>query len=94
MQTSRSESNTAVTLPFRLQIIQDLLEQDGLLILARGLGLHQIMLAFLRLYCEPSNLVFVLNVHAEQERYVEELKSEGIKSLPRVISTEVTATER
>jgi len=82
-------------LPYCLQIIQDMLEQDGLLILAKGLGLHQILLAFLKLYCEPTNLVFFLNAHSEeQEQYVAELKAEGVKCTPHIISADISASER
>ena len=82
-------------LPYRLQIIQDMLEQDGLLILAKGLGLHQILLTLLKLYCEPTNLVFFLNAHSEeQEQYVAELKAEGVKCTPHIISADISASER
>lgn len=74
------------------------LEEDGLLIMARGLGLHKILLHFLRICCNNSKeLVFVLNVGAdEQQLFVEELLEAGIppSALPKRINTEYTTNER
>lgn len=49
------------------QIFLDLFHQDGLVICARGLGVDRLLLRFLRLYCEPTRLVLVLNTSPAEE---------------------------
>jgi hypothetical protein len=39
------------------------LEEDGLLIMARGLGLHKILLSLIQLFVDSKEAVFILNVH-------------------------------
>ncbi|KAL6072820.1 DNA repair endonuclease XPF, variant 2 [Balamuthia mandrillaris] len=84
-----------MVLPFQRQILEDMLEEDGLLVLGRGLGLHKIVLNFLKLHCVPNNLVFLLNTNpAEQELFIEDLRSEGVSRLPIVVNTDYNAAER
>ncbi|KAJ1972664.1 DNA repair protein RAD16 [Dimargaris verticillata] len=56
-------------LPFQKQILAEVNEQDGLLVLARGLGLRTIVLHLLRAYADPRNLVLLLNTPADEEAY-------------------------
>ncbi|KAJ1967774.1 DNA repair protein RAD16 [Dimargaris xerosporica] len=59
-------------LPFQKQILAEVNEQDGLLVLARGLGLRTILLHLLRAYADPRNLVLLLNTPADEEAYYRE----------------------
>uniref|UniRef100_UPI00358FF26B DNA repair endonuclease XPF isoform X2 n=1 Tax=Myxine glutinosa TaxID=7769 RepID=UPI00358FF26B len=54
-------------LDYETQIFLDLFHNDGLLLTARGLGIDRILLAFLRLYSDPANLVLVLNTSQAEE---------------------------
>lgn len=77
------------------QIFLDLFHEDGLVITARGLGIDRILLSFLKLYCDPGNLVLVLNTNtAEEEYFIEQLRSEGVAHLPRIVTNEITSGER
>ncbi|OCT64062.1 excision repair cross-complementation group 4 L homeolog isoform X1 [Xenopus laevis] len=77
------------------QIFLDLFHEDGLVITARGLGIDRILQNFLKLYCDPGNLVLVLNTNTAEEEYlIEQLRSEGITQLPRIINNEVATGER
>jgi len=75
------------------QIFLEALEEDGLLIVARGLGMERIFINFLKLYCDPGKLVIVLNTHPEIEEYFIEMLA-GTNPLPRVITTEYSANDR
>ncbi|XP_029432485.1 DNA repair endonuclease XPF isoform X2 [Rhinatrema bivittatum] len=77
------------------QIFLDLFHEDGLVITARGLGIDRILHNFLRLYCDPANLVLVLNTSpAEEEYFVEQLRSEGTVYLPRIVTNEISSNDR
>lgn len=62
-----SSSNSPL-LPYQRTILQQLTESDGLLILARGLGLQLLVARLLKIYEDPANLVLVINATPEEER--------------------------
>ncbi|XP_026538254.1 DNA repair endonuclease XPF [Notechis scutatus] len=77
------------------QIFLDLFHQDGLVICARGLGVDRLLLRFLRLYCEPTRLVLVLNTSpAEEEYFIDQLKTENVAYLPRRVTNEIASSGR
>ncbi|KAM8934621.1 DNA repair endonuclease XPF [Pelodytes ibericus] len=77
------------------QIFLDLFHEDGLVIAARGLGIDRILQNFLKLYCDPGNLVLVLNTNTAEEEYlIEQLRSEAVAHLPRIITNEIVSSER
>ncbi|NWX83058.1 XPF endonuclease, partial [Nothoprocta pentlandii] len=81
----------AALLEHESQIFLDLFHSDGLVVCARGLGIDRLLLRFLRLYCEPASLVLVLNTSAAEEEYfIDQLKSEGVAHLPRRVTNEIT----
>jgi DNA excision repair protein ERCC-4 len=59
----------ATLLEFENQIYHDMFENDGLLILAEGLGIERIFMNFIKLFCDPSHLVMILNTHEAEEQY-------------------------
>nr|XP_033770809.1 DNA repair endonuclease XPF isoform X2 [Geotrypetes seraphini] len=91
----RVEPVMAPLLEHENQIFLDLFHEDGLVITARGLGIDRILHSFLRLYCDPANLVLVLNTSpAEEEYFVERLRSEGTVHLPRIVTNEISSNDR
>uniref|UniRef100_A0A8C3XNX7 DNA repair endonuclease XPF n=1 Tax=Chelydra serpentina TaxID=8475 RepID=A0A8C3XNX7_CHESE len=85
----------AAPLEHENQVFLDLFHQDGLVICARGLGIDRILLRFLRLYCEPASLVLVLNTSpAEEEYFIDQLRSDGVVHLPRRVTNEITSNCR
>ncbi|KAM6351415.1 DNA repair endonuclease XPF isoform 3-T3 [Alca torda] len=85
----------AALLEHESQIFLDLFHQDGLVICARGLGVDRLLLRFLRLYCEPASLVLVLNTSpAEEEYFIDQLRSDGVVHLPRRVTNEITNNTR
>ncbi|NWH57345.1 XPF endonuclease, partial [Geococcyx californianus] len=85
----------AVLLEHENQVFLDLFHQDGLVICARGLGIDRLLLRFLRLYCEPASLVLVLNTSAAEEEYfIDQLRSDGVVHLPRRVTNEITNNTR
>lgn len=84
-----------MSLEFHREIFSSLLDDDGILIMAQGLGLHKVLLNFLRLHCDPSSLVLVLGVPKDEQKVIyEELRVIGVPTLPKFISTEYTVQER
>ncbi|KAF9427926.1 hypothetical protein BGZ94_003821 [Podila epigama] len=57
----------SLPLPFQKEIVAELVAEDALLIMARGLGLRNILGAFLQVYSQPQNLVLLINTNAEEE---------------------------
>ncbi|XP_067162361.1 DNA repair endonuclease XPF [Apteryx mantelli] len=81
----------AALLEHESQIFLDLFHRDGLVVCARGLGIDRLLLRFLRLYSEPASLVLVLNTSpAEEEYFIDQLRSDGVVHLPRRVTNEVT----
>ncbi|KAF7243066.1 DNA repair endonuclease XPF [Varanus komodoensis] len=85
----------SVQLDHENQIFLDLFHQDGLVICARGLGIDRLLLRFLRLYCEPTRLVLVLNTSpAEEEFFIDQLKMDNVAYLPRRVTNEIASNSR
>ncbi|XP_013404181.1 DNA repair endonuclease XPF-like [Lingula anatina] len=77
------------------QMFLDLFHEDGLLVTGRGLGIDRIFIDFLKLYCDPGNLVLVLNAgDKEKEYFIDELRKQGTSPLPKIITTEYNANDR
>lgn len=61
----------------------------------RGLGIETIFLNLLKVYCDPGNLVIVVGTSSkEEEFYVAQLEAEGVKPLPKIITTAYAASDR
>ncbi|NXS11709.1 XPF endonuclease, partial [Neodrepanis coruscans] len=85
----------AALLEYERQVFLELLERDGLVVCARGLGIDRLLLHFLRLHCEPAGLVLVLNTGpAEEEYFIDQLRSDGVIHLPRRVTNEVPNNTR
>ncbi|XP_050525134.1 DNA repair endonuclease XPF [Daktulosphaira vitifoliae] len=82
-------------LPYENQMFLDILHEDGLVICAKGLGLETVILNIIKVYCDPGNLVLVLGSSAPEENYwIDQLKKDGIKPLPKVLSADTSISER
>ena len=57
----------APLLEYERQLVLELLEADGLVVCARGLGADRLLYHFLRLHCHPACLVLVLNTQPAEE---------------------------
>ncbi|NXF02985.1 XPF endonuclease, partial [Smithornis capensis] len=92
---ARLGGSMAALLEHESQIFLDLFHRDGLVVCARGLGIDRLLLRFLRLYCEPASLVLVLNTGpAEEEYFIEQLRSDGVVHLPRRVTNEIANNTR
>ncbi|KAJ1920686.1 DNA repair protein RAD16, partial [Tieghemiomyces parasiticus] len=83
-------------LEFQRQILKELKEEDGLLILAKGLGIRTIVATFLLAHADPRNLVLLLNTPAEEEVYIQDAlaKRGATRDQFRTLKAETTSTER
>ncbi|XP_003417763.2 DNA repair endonuclease XPF isoform X1 [Loxodonta africana] len=85
----------APLLEYERQLVLELLEADGLVVCARGLGADRLLYHFLRLHCHPACLVLVLNTQpAEEEYFISQLKLEGVDHLPRRVTNEIASNSR
>ncbi|XP_031218889.1 DNA repair endonuclease XPF isoform X1 [Mastomys coucha] len=85
----------APLLEYERQQVLELLDSDGLVVCARGLGTDRLLYHFLRLHCHPACLVLVLNTQpAEEEYFINQLKIEGVEHLPRRVTNEITSNSR
>lgn len=57
----------APLLEYERQLVLELLDADGLVVCARGLGADRLLHHFLRLHCHPACLVLVLNTQPAEE---------------------------
>ncbi|XP_003802775.1 DNA repair endonuclease XPF [Otolemur garnettii] len=85
----------APLLEYERQLVLELLDTDGLVVCARGLGADRLLYHFLRLHCHPACLVLVLNTQpAEEEYFINQLKIEGVEHLPRRVTNEIASNNR
>ncbi|CAH1237818.1 ERCC4 [Branchiostoma lanceolatum] len=82
-------------LQYENEIFLDALHEDGLTITAKGLGADRVLLNYLQLYCDASNLVIVINTTQQEEEYlIEELSVAGVSPLPKSVTNEYSITDR
>ncbi|KAM6165996.1 DNA repair endonuclease XPF [Erethizon dorsatum] len=85
----------APLLEYERQLVLELLDTDGLVVCARGLGADRLLYHFLRLHCHPACLVLVLNTQpAEEEYFINQLKIDGVDHLPRRVTNEIASNGR
>jgi DNA excision repair protein ERCC-4 len=73
----------------------DILNEDGLVIAAKGIGLESVFVNLLKVYSDAGNLVIVLGTTPkEEEFFIEELDSMGVKSLPKLLTSEFSVNDR
>ncbi|CAD5126028.1 DgyrCDS14204 [Dimorphilus gyrociliatus] len=82
-------------LSYEKQAFADAFNEDGLLVCARGMGLERIFVTFLKLYCDPGQLVYVINTNEEEQAYfIEQLELQDVKPLPKSITSDFSVAER
>ena len=82
-----NNQNDRQLLDWESRLFLEIMEDDGLLVLAKGLGLDRIFLKVVQTFCKQDNLVFVLNtIPEEQFHFLNELSALDVKHLPKVIS--------
>jgi DNA excision repair protein ERCC-4 len=80
---------------FENQMFLDILNDDGLVITAKGIGLESVFINLLKVYNDNGNLVLVLGTSDKEEQYfIQELDSLGVKPLPRLLTSEIGVNER
>ncbi|XP_031784580.1 DNA repair endonuclease XPF isoform X2 [Nasonia vitripennis] len=82
-------------LEYENQMFLEILQEDGLVITAKGLGLETVFTNILKAYSDPGQLVIVLGTNDDEETYfIEQLKNQGVKHLPRIVSAQCLSEER
>lgn len=82
-------------LDFENQMFLDILNEDGLVVAAKGIGLESVFINLLKVYSDAGNLVIVLGTTSkEEEFFISELESMGVKPLPKLLSSEFSVNDR
>lgn len=82
-------------LEYENQIFLEILQEDGLVITAKGLGIETVFVNVIKAYSDPGNLVIVLGTTNHDEHYfIDLLKSYGTSRLPRIVNAECSSNER
>jgi len=82
-------------LDYENEMLLSVVQEDGLTIAAKGLGLEHVFLNLLRVYSDPGNLVLVLGcTDQEEEWFKKEMDQDGVKHLPRNITSDISTSER
>ncbi|CAL1683726.1 unnamed protein product [Lasius platythorax] len=82
-------------LEYENQIFLEIIQEDGLVITAKGLGIETVFINVIKAYSDPGNLIIILGTTDHDELYfIEQLKSYGTSTLPHVVNAEYTSNER
>lgn len=83
-------------LEFHKKALQDIIQKDGLLLMAKGLGIDEIIVNIMKAYCDPHQLVFILNTKEEEQEKYMNLLSKIIprNKLPKTLNTDFQQKER
>ena len=92
---NRSTNKSCGMLHVRRAMIQELIENDSLLVIAKGLGLFEVLSAFLLVYSQEDSRVLLINApKAIQTRLERSLRAQNCRVPARSINTEFTKQER
>ncbi|XP_071565965.1 DNA repair endonuclease XPF [Temnothorax nylanderi] len=82
-------------LEYENQIFLEILQEDGLVITAKGLGIETVFANVIKAHSDPGNLVIILGTTNHDENYIIDLlKSYGTSRLPRIVNAECLSKER
>jgi len=82
-------------LEYENEMFLSAVQEDGLTIVAKGLGLENVFTNLLKAYADPGNLVLVLGCSEAEEIYFRgQLESKGCTCLPKKITTDISTKER
>lgn len=63
--------------------------------MCRGLGLETVILNIIKVYCDLGNLVLVVGSSSpEEDFWISQLKKDGVKPLPKILSSDISISER
>uniref|UniRef100_A0AC34PZY7 Uncharacterized protein n=1 Tax=Panagrolaimus sp. JU765 TaxID=591449 RepID=A0AC34PZY7_9BILA len=95
IEINDEEDERQVFLPYEEELILSTMNDDVLIVLARGLGLERLCLNCLHMYCDPKLLVLVINASPGDEHYfLTNLKRLNPKCPPKLINSDVLTKQR
>ncbi|CAN8028378.1 unnamed protein product [Ixodes persulcatus] len=82
-------------LEFETQLFLDLHNEDGLVILAKGLGIERLLLSLIKVHNDPGNLVLVLGTTSQEEEFfISRLEADNANPLPKSITADCSTKDR
>ncbi|CAB4012674.1 DNA repair endonuclease XPF, partial [Paramuricea clavata] len=87
-------ADTIPLLEYESGMFLDVMDEDGLLITAKGISVDHILINFLKIYCDPASLVLVINTSPQEEDHlIEELVTLNALA-PKAVTNEYSASDR
>lgn len=85
-------------LEYENNVYLDMFHNDGLLVMAEGLGIERIFLNFIKLYCDATNLVIIVNTHEAEEQFftnkIKETSPEYFQYITKITTETHSQNER
>ncbi|KAG8176360.1 hypothetical protein JTE90_020758 [Oedothorax gibbosus] len=82
-------------LDFENQMFLESFNDDGLTVLAKGIGIERLATTLINTYNDPGNLVFIIGSTTEEEEYIiTKLQEAGVTLLPKIVTAEVSTKDR
>lgn len=73
----------------------DLHNEDGLVVIAKGLGVERLLLSLIKVHNDPGNLVLVLGTEQQEEEFLlSQLEAQNISPLPKAVTADCSTKER
>ena len=80
-------------LPYESNLLVELTDEDGLLVMAKGLGVDRLLLNLVQPFCSEETLVFVLNTTEEEQTFItDQITSLNSAHPPTSITSETSTT--
>ncbi|XP_028403688.1 DNA repair endonuclease XPF-like isoform X1 [Dendronephthya gigantea] len=87
-------ADTIPLLEYESAMFLDVINEDGLLITAKGITTDNILINFLKIHCDPASLVLVVNTSAQEEDHlIEELVKLNALA-PKAVTNEYGVSDR
>ncbi|XP_054712964.1 DNA repair endonuclease XPF-like [Uloborus diversus] len=82
-------------LDYENQMFLELIHDDALAVLAKGIGVERLFTNLIKAYNDPGNLVLVIGTTTVEEEYIlNKLADSGVSPLPKIITSEVSTKDR
>src|SRR2546422_424624 len=82
-------------LEFEAQLLFEILHEDCLLIVGKGMGLERTLISLLQPHADPGNLVLVIGTSPQEDQLIiEECQKSKVDKLPEVVTADVAVSKR
>ena len=81
---------------FEREIFQEILNRNGMVVTAKGMGFETVLCKLLKLHCNGASLVFVLNAASLADRLISLILADGVAAehVPQVLTSSKSTADR